>query len=590
MDVEVWSRRGKRCQKGLISREFSEPSDGLEPSTPFVPWSVVDNVAVDAERALEHGRRAYAERAWVDALEVLARANRQRPLGADDLVLLAQAAYMLGRDDEYRAALERAYQAYRDVGDSSRAARCAWWIGHNLMSLGQAAPARGWFARGQRLLERERRETVAGGYLLIPTIFEHSGKGDFAAAYTTASKIAALAERFGDSDLSALAVMEQGHALVRQGKTEEGLRLVDETMVAVTAGELSPVVAGIVYCNTIAFCRDAYELRRAREWTEALKRWCEQQPDMVAHKGICLVHRAEIMTLSGAWQDALEEARRAAKDFTQGVLNERALGHAAYRQAEVYRLQGRFDKAEAAYREASLLGREPQPGLALMRLAQGKKDAAAGAIRRAVSETALPLRRVALLPASVEILVATGDVAEARAACDELAAIARAQGREGLAVLAAHAKAEVALAEGDARAALAAARDAWQAWQELGAPYDTARARVLVARACAELGDADTAALELDAARHAFFRLGAAPDLAGLDALARKRRRGDRGLTVRELEVLRLIARGRSNREIAGLLVISERTVARHVQNIFAKLGVSSRASASVFAAEQGLL
>jgi DNA-binding CsgD family transcriptional regulator/tetratricopeptide (TPR) repeat protein len=551
---------------------------------------VVENVPVDAERALEQGRGAYADRAWVGAFDALSRANREQTLGPDDLELLAHSAYMLGLDHEYRAALEQAFHAYHNAGDGSRAACCAWWIGHNLLSLGQAAPARGWFARGQRLLERERRESVARGYLLIPSLFEHSGKGEFDAAYATAAEIAEIAERFGDPDLVALAIMEQGHALVRQGRTEQGLRLVDETMVAVTAGELSPVVAGIVYCNTIAFCRDAYELRRAREWTEALTRWCEQQPDMVAHKGICLVHRAEIMTLGGAWQDALEEAGRVAKQFTQGVLNERALGHAAYRQAEVYRLQGRFDEAEAAFREASRLGREPQPGLALMRLGQGKGDVAAGSIRRAVSETTLPIRRAALLPAYVEILVAAGEVGEARAASDELAAIARVQGSEALTVLAAHAAGEVALAEGDAHSALASAREAWQTWRELGAPYDAARARVLVARACAALGDADTAALELDAARHAFFRLGAAPDLAKLDALGRRRRHGDHGLTAREVEVLRLIARGRSNREIASSLVISERTVARHVQNIFAKLGVSSRASASVFAAEHDLL
>jgi DNA-binding CsgD family transcriptional regulator len=545
---------------------------------------------VDAERALENGRRAYADRAWADALEALSRANEEQLLPPHDLELLAHSAYMLGLDEKYRAALEQAYHAYRDAGDGSRAARCAWWIGHLLFSLGRAAPASGWFARGQRLLEREQGESVARGYLLIPTIFEHSGRGEFAAAYATASKIAAIGERGGEPDLVALAVMEQGHALVRQGRTEEGLRLVDETMVAVTAGELSPVVAGIVYCNTIAFCRDAYELRRAREWTEALTRWCEQQPDMVAHKGICLVHRAEIMTLGGAWPEALEEASRVLTQFAQGVLNERALGHAAYRQAEVYRLQGRYGEAEAAYREASRFGREPQPGLALMRLAQGKRDASAGAIRRAVSETTLPHRRATLLPACVEIMIATGKVAEARTACDELGAIAHAQGSEALLGLADHADGEVALAEGEARSALASARRAWHTWQELGVPYDAARARVLVAQACAELGDPDTAALELDAARHAFFRLGAAPDLARLDALVGRRRGGDHGLTAREVEVLRLIARGRSNREIAGLLVISERTVARHVQNIFAKLGVSSRASASVLAAEHGLL
>jgi DNA-binding CsgD family transcriptional regulator len=361
-------------------------------------------------------------------------------------------------------------------------------------------------------------------------------------------------------------------------------------MVAVTAGELSPVVAGIVYCNTIAFCRDAYELRRAREWTEALTRWCEQQPDMVAHKGLCLVHRAEIMTLGGAWKEALEEARRVGTQFTQGVLNERALGHAAYRQAEVHRLQGRFDEAEAEYRNASRFGREPQPGLALMRLAQGKGEAAAGALRRAVSETAPPLKRAALLPALVEILVATGDVAEARSASDELAAIADAQGSEALNALAAHAESAVALGEGDAPAALASARRAWQAWQDLGAPYDAARARILIAQACAQIGDTDTVALEVDAARDVFFRLGATPDLARLDSFARKRPRAQHGLTLREVEVLSLVARGNSNREIATALVISERTVARHLQNIFAKLGVSSRAAASVFAAEHDLL
>ena len=384
--------------------------------------------------------------------------------------------------------------------------------------------------------------------------------------------------------------MEEGHALVRQGRTEEGLRLVDETMVAVTAGELSPVVAGIVYCNTIAFCRDAYELRRAREWTEALTHWCDQQPDMVAHKGLCLVHRAEIMTLGGAWPAALEEARRVAETFTKGLLNERALGHAAYRQGEVHRLQGNFDQAEVAYREANRCGREPQPGLALMRLAQGRKDVAAAAIRRAVGESAAPLKRSALLPAYVEILVETGDVAEARRACDELAAIARRQGSEALEALAAQAEGAVALAEGDARAALLSLRRAWQAWQDLDAPYDAGRARLLVAQACAELGDEDTAMLERDAARDVFFRLGAAPDLARLESFGRRRRQTEHGLSAREVEVLRLIARGRSNRQIATALVISERTVARHVQNIFAKLGVSSRASASVFAAEHGLL
>jgi tetratricopeptide (TPR) repeat protein len=368
---------------------------------------------------LEQGRESYVRRAWTDAYSSLSRADSAAPLGAEDLELLARSAYMLGRDDDYRNALERAYHAHLDVGDSPRAARCAWWVGHNLLFRGETAPARGWFARGQRLLARER-DCVERGYLLIPALLQHVSESDYESAQAIAAEAAEIGERFGDRDLLAIALMEQGHALVRQGRTEDGLLLVDETMVAVTAGELSPIVAGIVYCNTIAFCRDVYELRRAREWTAELTRWCDQQPDMVAHRGLCLVHRAEIMTLGGAWRDALEEARRVAERFTEGVLNQRALGHAAYRQGEVHRLQGEFGAAEAAYRDASRFGREPQPGLALLRLAQHNSDAAAAAIRRAVSETIQPLKRAALLPAYVEITLAIGDTDAAGTACREL--------------------------------------------------------------------------------------------------------------------------------------------------------------------------
>ncbi len=540
---------------------------------------------------LERGRESYARRAWTDAYESLARADLAAPLGADDLELLARSAYMLGRDDNYRNALERAYRAHSDANNPPRAARCAWWIGHNLLFRGEAAPARGWFARGQRLLERDERECVERGYLLIPTLLEHVASGDYETACATAAEAAEIGEHFGDPDLVAIGLMEQGHALVRQGRAEEGLRLVDETMVAVTAGELSAIVAGIVYCNTIAFCRDVYELRRAREWTGALTRWCSQQPDMVAHQGLCLVHRAEIMTLAGAWADALEEARQVGERFTEGVLNQRALGHAAYRQGEVHRLQGRFEAAEAAYREASRFGREPQPGLALLRLIQGSGDAAAAAIRRAVSETTQPLKRAALLPAYVKIMVAGGDVGAARGACRELEGIAERQGSDMLDAMAAEARGEVALSEGDHQAALIALRRAWQAWQELEAPHDAARVRVLLALTCHALEDVDSAAFELETARGVFAQLGAAPDVAWVDSLARRARAGDtHGLTARELEVLRLVAAGKSNRDIAAALVISDHTARRHLQNIFAKLGVSSRAAATASAFQHNLL
>jgi DNA-binding CsgD family transcriptional regulator len=540
---------------------------------------------------LEQGRESYAKRRWVDAFESLAAADLATPLGGEDLELLARSAYMLGRDDDYVSGLERAHHTYLESGKPSRAARCAWWIGHNLLFRGETGPARGWFARAQRLLESERRDCVERGYVLIATLLEHVFRGDYERAHATAAEIADIGERFGDGDLVALGLMERGRALVRQGRKEDGLRLVDETMVAVTTGQLSPIVAGIVYCNTIAFCQEVYDLRRAREWTAALTRWCDHQPDMVAHNGLCLVHRAQLMTLGGTWPDALAELRRLGERFTEGVLNQRALGHAAYQLGEVNRLQGQFEAAEAAYRKASRFGREPQPGLALLRLAEGKGDAAAAAIRRAVGEITQPLKRAALLPAYVEIMLAVGDVEAARSACRELDQIAERQGTDLLDAMAAQARGELALAEGEAGAALIALRRACRAWQDLDAPHEAARCRVLLGLTCRSLGDEDTAELDFEAARGVFAELGAAPALAWVDSVTGQAAPADdQGLTARELEVLRLVAAGKTNREIASTLVISERTVARHLQNIYAKLRVSSRTAASAFAFEHDLV
>jgi DNA-binding CsgD family transcriptional regulator len=542
-----------------------------------------------AGHALARGRDAYAKGEWGTAYESLAAADEEAGLEPGDLEPLARAAYMLGRDDDYVGALERAHHAYLASGDSRAAARCTFWIGHSLMFQGQTAPAVGWFARGTRLLEDEA-DCVERGYLLIPAILEESSRGDFEAARAIAADATEIGERFGDRDLVAIGLMEQGHALVRLGRTSDGLRLVDESMVGVSTGDLSPIVAGIVYCNTIAFCRDVYEVRRAREWTAALTDWCERQPEMVAHNGLCLVHRAEILTVGGAWPSALEELHRLDGRFRRGVLNRRALGHAAYREGEVLRLYGKLREAEAAYREAARFGREPQPGLALLRLAQRKHESAAAAIRRAVGETTLPLKRAAFLPAFVEIMLAVGDLGAAREASRELTEIAELQASESLRAMAAHATGAIALADGDPAAALPLLRRASHAWQELEAPYEAARTRVLVGFACTGLGDEDAAAVELEAAREAFEGLGATLDLANVESFLGRRPAGDHGMTKRELEVLRLVASGRSNRQIAGELVISERTVARHVQNIFAKLGVSSRAAASVFAADHELL
>ncbi|HYX89813.1 MAG TPA: LuxR C-terminal-related transcriptional regulator [Gaiellaceae bacterium] len=531
---------------------------------------------------LQRGRDAYADSAWSTAYESLRAAD-----DAEDLELLAISAYMLGREDEWIRILERAYHRHAELGARRRAARCAFWIGMHLALRGQTGPATGWLGRAQRLVDRES-ECVEQGYMLMPVVFQHEAEGDLDGAVATAAAAAEIAERFGDKDLFALAVHTQGEIRVRGGRVREGLALLDEAMVAVTEGELSPVVTGIVYCGVIHACEEVYELRRAREWTAALTRWCERQEDLVAFTGRCLVHRAQILQLQGAWPDALAEIDRAGRRYEK-AMNPAAVARAYYLRGEVHRLRGELTEAEEAYRQSSRVGAEPQPGLALLRLAQGDAAAAAAAMRRALGETAHRLRRASLLPAYAEIMLAAGKLDEARRACSELDEIAAQCESEMLHAAAAHARGAVELAAGDADAALASLRRAAHAWHELEAPHEAARARVLVGRACRALGDEEGFSLELDAARSVFEELGAAPDAAAVDALTGSAGRDAHGLTAREREVLRLVARGKSNREIAAALVISEHTVARHLQNIFRKLDVPSRAAAAAFAFEHGL-
>ena len=547
---------------------------------------------VDAVAALERGHEFYAGRAWRDAYESLSHADKATSLGAEDLELLATSAYMLGRDDDYLSGIERAHHVYLDAGGRLGAVRCAFWLGINLAAQGETARATGWFGRAQRLVEREERDCVECGYLLLPIVLRHVATGDWEAAYATAAEAGEIGERFADPDLFALAAHEQGHCLVKLGRPEEGFGLLDETMVAVVGGELSPIVTGLVYCGVIAYCQERYELRRAQEWTAAWTQCCEQHPDMVPYTGQCLVHRAEIMQLHGAWPDALEEARRAGRRFAQRMkMNQLAAAQACYLQAEVHRLQGELAAAEEEYREASRCGWEPQPGLALMRLAQGNGDAAAAAIRRVVGETAERLERARLLPAYVEIMLAVGDTWEARRACRELEEVAVGYESGLLGAMGAHTRGAVDLAEGDARAALVALRRAWKLWQGLEAPYEAARVRVAIGLACRALGDDDTAALELEAARGVFAELGAAPDRARVDSLTLGAAFGDaHGLTARELEVLRMVAAGETNKAIAAELVLSERTVERHLSNIFTKLRVSSRAAATAYAYQHQLV
>jgi DNA-binding CsgD family transcriptional regulator/tetratricopeptide (TPR) repeat protein len=548
-------------------------------------------MALQTAERLTEARELYARQAWRQAHEALSAADRSDPLVAADLELLATSAYMLGREQEYLQLLERAYNAHLEAGDPLAATRSAAWIAVRLLFKGEVSRAGGWVGRAQRLLEREGSDCVERGYLLIPRIIEHEIAGDPERAAATAAEAAAVGERYGDRDLFSIATHAQGVGLIGLGRLREGLALLDLAMVAVIAGEVSPVSSGIVYCGAILGCEEAHELRRAREWTTALTRWCEDQPDLVAFTGRCLVHRAQIMRLDGSWDEAIEEAQRAAERCLKGE-NPMAAGEACYQRGEVHRLRGEHAEAERAYREASGHGWEPQPGIALLRLAQGNEQAAEASIRRVVSETEEPGKRARLLPAYVEILIAVGDQEGADEGRAELDAIARAEEAPGaLTAIAAQAGGLADLVAGKPQEALSALRRAAELWRQFKAPYENARVRELIGLALRDLGDEDGGSLELEAARETFARLGAATDLARVDGDSSVTdASAPNGLTKRELEVLRRLCAGETNREIAAGLVLSVRTVDRHVSNMYAKLGVSSRAAATTYAHEHGLI
>jgi DNA-binding CsgD family transcriptional regulator/tetratricopeptide (TPR) repeat protein len=545
-------------------------------------------VGGDAE--LARGREAARGRAWADAYGALSLADRSSPLAGEDLEQLAIAAYLVGRADDCLGALRRAQEVHAAAGDRRRAARCAFWLAFHLIDRGELAQASGWLARASRFLEQEEQECAEHGYLQLPAAFQQMDAGDYRAALGTFANATEIGRRAGDAELVTLGLHFQGRVLVWEGRVREGMVLLDEAMVAVVADEVSPPVVGWIYCSMIEACQEISDWRRAHEWTEALTAWCGRQPGMVTFTGQCLVHRAELMRLRGAWPEAAEEAKRAAERFAHAA-DEYATGAACYQQAELSRVVGDFTAAEDAYQQASRWGHEPQPGLALLRLAQGQVDAAASAIRRVVAETTDRPRRAKLLAAHVEVMLAVGDLPAARAAADELTEIASGYDTQALRAVADHARGAVLLADGDAGDALVALRGAWRVLRDLEAPYEAARVRVLIGLGCRALGDEEAAAMELDAARGVFARLGAGPELSRLEALAGRAPASETGgLTVRELQVLRLLATGKTNHAIATDLVLADKTVHRHVSNIFAKLGVSSRAAATAYAYQHKLL
>jgi len=480
----------------------------------------------------------------------------------------------------------KAYAAFVAAGDDRGAAGVAARLAIEHFLREEASVGAGFLMRAQRHAEGIANGPESGFLALLEALVARF-TGDFDRAVELSERAIEVGRRHGVSDLVGMAIHSEGLALVALGRIPEGVALLDEAMAAVVAGELSPYFTGVIYCSVISACLELGDLRRAGEWNEAALVWCDTLPPGSPFPPRCRVNRAEVARLRGSWAEAEAEATLAAEQL---VGQESGLVASAFVQlGEVRRRLGDLSGAEAAFERAQELGQDPQPGLALVRLAQGNADAARSALRVALSGAFHPLARARLLAAQVEAALAADALDEARIAANELQGMADGIDLAAFPAAAATAAGSLALAEGDVPAALDALRRATGMWQDLRLPYETARARALLGRALLAGADEEGARRELRGALAAFERLGAAGDVAEVGAALEGGRALPAGLTAREAEVLRLVAAGKTNRDIAVELVISEHTVARHLQNMFAKLRVSSRAAATAFAFEHGL-
>lgn len=529
---------------------------------------------------LAQAREAYERRDWMAAYDALS-ATDPATLGGEDYARLAQAAALLGRHNDCVQALQRSYQLHLDAGDVRAAVRSAYWLAMTLMVAGEPSVAGGWVARGERLLAGLSEDIVEAGYIRCPRLLGHVFAGEFEAAYALSTEVVDYGARFGNHDLTAFGLCSQGRFTMYSGRVAEGLRLLDEAMVAIATGDLTPIIAGHVYCTMIEGCQEVSDYGRAAEWTAALHAWCEEQPDLVMFTGQCAVHRGQILRVRGAWAAAIEEFDRAAERYAL-MDQHHAVGLAMAERGDLQRVVGDLDAAEASYTLAGEHGHEPQPGLALLWLARGRTSTAVAAVRRLLAEPRDPVHRSQLLPGAVDVLLAGRELDEAERLASELAGFATDAGCAALRAMADYATASVLVARGEGGPALSRLRHATQLWGSVGARFEVARSRALAGLACRLLGDEESARVELDAARSACRELGARPAEEELTRLLGPTSHG--GLTAREVEVLRLVAAGRSNPEIAAALVLSEKTVARHLSNIFAKLDVTSRTAAAAYA------
>ena len=466
--------------------------------------------------SLEAGREAARKHAWREAYDLLQKAAADEPLGAEDLEFLAESAWWTGRLEEAIEFRERAYAAYVEAGEPRRAALLAMMISGDHGKKGAGAVAGGWLSRAARLLENEP-EGVEHGHLALAQGTGAVMMGQLEPAQEQLARARELATRFGDRSLEAMAMVFQGTTLVRSGQVSKGLALLDEATAAAVGGELDPLATGMVYCVTIHSCQTLGDCGRAAEWTTEANRWCDRL-DVSGFPGACRVHRAEIMRLQGNWDRAEEQAVQACDEL--GAYFNLITSAGFHEIGEIRRRRGDFAQAEEAYRKASELGHPTgaQPGLALLRLAQGKVDSAAAAIRRALENDGLdPLTRAGLLPAQIEIALAAGELARARASAAQLEEIAdhyridgvRTPHMEGTLQLT---LGRIRLAERDFEGAMSAFKAARSTWEKVGAPYETAQARMLLGIAYRGEGDEHSARDEIDSAKATFERLGAPLD------------------------------------------------------------------------------
>src|SRR5262245_4308310 len=429
---------------------------------------------------LIRARETFERREWVAAYDALSELDPETLTG-DDFAQLATAAALLGRRNDSVQALQRAYQLNLDAGETLAALRCAFWVAMSLTMSGETAVGGGWIARAERLIDEVTEDVVEHGYVLLPVMVRQIFSGELDSAYQLAVRIVEYGRRFSEPDLLAMGLCSQGRMLLYEGRVPEGLAHLDEAMVGVAAGEVSPIFSGHVYCTMIEGCQELGDLARVIEWTTALTAWCDAQPGMVLFTGQCAVHRGQIMRAHGAFAEALDEFERAVERY---VLEDTtpAAGLAMSERGDVLRIRGDLQAAEEAFDAAIRFGHEAQPGLALLWLARGRQSAALGAIRRLLAEPRNPVHRSQLLPAGVQILLAAGETDQASALADELANLAESFECAAQRATAGHAVASVALARDEAAGAVDQLRVASRLWHELGETYELAGDRTQIGR------------------------------------------------------------------------------------------------------------